>query len=219
VLCEERHFLAVDKPAGATTQPSAGRVGESLVDAVSVRLGRPAGLVHRLDRDTSGVVLFGKDGPGTSALAALFRRGEVQKRYLAVTGPGLPAGGEIDLPLSKDPKRLGRFRASRAAHGVPAVTGYARLHDGAYCLVRLEPRTGRTHQLRAHLSALGAPIAGDTLYGGAAELDGQAVARCLLHAWSLRFPWEGGTFEVTCPLPADLRRFFDDAGVEPGEER
>jgi len=217
VLAEDAEVLAVDKPAGITAQPTEGRAGDSLVDLASAYLGREAGLVHRLDRETSGVTIFGKTAAATTALAAAFREGAAHKRYLAVTGPGLPAAGVIDLPLSKDPSRPGRYRATRTANGVPALTRYERLSDGPFCVVALCPQTGRTHQLRAHLSALGCPIAGDVRYGGPASLDGLAAGRCLLHAerLSLPHPRMGHRAEYVSPVPDDLARFLDQAGVGP----
>src|SRR5215217_947821 len=114
VLHEDADVLAVDKPAGLNAQPTEARVGASLVDQVSGYLGREAGLVHRLDRETSGVTVFGKTPQATSALAAEFREGRARKRYVAATAPGLPESGTVDLPLSKDPSRPGRWRATRA---------------------------------------------------------------------------------------------------------
>ncbi|RJS16179.1 RluA family pseudouridine synthase [Corallococcus sp. H22C18031201] len=218
VLFEDAEIIAVDKPAGINAQPSEGRVGESLVDRVSAYLGSEAGLVHRLDRETSGVTVFGKTARATSALAAEFREGQARKRYVAATGPGLPERGTVDLPLSKDPSRPGRWRATRAANGVPAETDFQTLHAGPeFCLVELWPRTGRTHQLRAHLTALGAPILGDSRYGGAKQAAGLAAPRCLLHAQALqlRHPRTGKPWLVEAPVPEDLRRFFLAAEVEP----
>ncbi len=217
ILLEDEHLIALGKPPGLVAQPTAGRVGESLLDSVSAHLGRPAGLVHRLDRDTSGVTVFGKSKGATSALAEQFRRGTVSKRYLAATAPGLPEEGAVDLPLSKDPSRPGRYRASRKANGVPAVTVYHRMFASkAFCLVALRPQTGRTHQLRAHLAALGAPILGDSLYGGAGEAAGLQAGRCLLHAQSLELahPCTGEALLIEAPLPPDLQAFFDEAGVD-----
>lgn len=198
ILFEDDDVLALDKPSGITAQPTPGRVGDSLVDLASRYLGYPAGLVHRLDRETSGVTLFGKHTDATARLAAAFREGRAKKAYLAVTTPGLPVEGVIDLPLSRDPSRPGRWRASRTANGVPAVTRYARRSDdGAVSLVDLFPMTGRTHQLRAHLAGIGHPIVGDRLYGG------PPGPRCLLHARQLVI--DGMTFEA--PVPADLGRY------------
>jgi len=216
VLHEDRNVLAVNKPAGVTTQPSQGRSGDSLLDAATAYLGRPAGLVHRLDRETSGVVLFAKTREATTALAAAFREGRVEKHYLAVTGPGLPERGTVDLPLSKDPRRPGRFRATRQANGVSASTDYLRRSSGAYSVVELLPRTGRTHQLRAHLSALGFPIAGDARYGGPPELGGISAPRCMLHAWKLSLELAGRPLALRAPPPDDLRAFLSagDWGIE-----
>ncbi|WP_224365932.1 RluA family pseudouridine synthase [Hyalangium versicolor] len=216
ILFEDEDLVAVDKPPGITAQPTEGRVGESLVDRVSERLGQPAGLVHRLDRETSGVTVFGKTSAATSALAAEFREGHAHKRYVAATGPGLPASGTMDLPLSKDPSRPGRWRASRAANGVPALTDFRTLYAGeAFCLVELLPQTGRTHQLRAHLTALGTPILGDARYGGAARAAELLAPRCLLHAQALELshPRTGKPLRIEAPVPEDLRRFFSAAGV------
>lgn len=216
VLHEDADVLAVDKPAGLNAQPTEARVGASLVDQVSGYLGREAGLVHRLDRETSGVTVFGKTPQATSALAAEFREGRARKRYVAATAPGLPESGTVDLPLSKDPSRPGRWRATRAANGVPALTHFRTLYAGPeFCVVELLPQTGRTHQLRAHLTALGAPILGDSRYGGAARAAGVEAARCLLHAQALELahPATGAPLRVEALVPEDLLRFFTLAGV------
>jgi 23S rRNA pseudouridine1911/1915/1917 synthase len=217
VLHEDADVIAVDKPAGMTAQPTEGRVGDSLVDRVGAHLKRPAGLVHRLDRETSGVTVFGKTPQATTALAEEFREGRARKRYLAAVGPvELSSQGVIDLPLSKDPSRPGRWRATRAANGIPALTEYRVLHAGAdFCLVELLPQTGRTHQLRAHLTALGAPILGDKRYGGAAEAGGIPAPRCLLHAQALELahPRTGQPVRFEAPVPEDLARFFETSGV------
>ena len=218
VLLEDDWLIAVDKPPGLTAQPTEGRVGDSLVDLVSARLQRPAGLVHRLDRETSGVTVFGKTPPATSALAEQFREGLARKRYVAATGPGLPPSGTVDLPLSKDPSRPGRWRASAAANGVPALTDFRTLYAGPdFCLVELLPHTGRTHQLRAHLTALQAPILGDSRYGGAAQAGGLSAPRCLLHAQALELahPRTGKPLRVEAPIPEDLQRFFTAASLTP----
>ncbi|AKJ01227.1 RluA family pseudouridine synthase [Archangium gephyra] len=217
ILHEDADLIAVDKPAGMTAQPTEGRVGDSLVDRVGEYLKRPAGLVHRLDRETSGVTVFGKTPQATTALAEEFREGRARKRYLAAVGPvPLPSEGTIDLPLSKDPSRPGRWRATRAANGIPALTEYRVLHAGPdFCLVELLPQTGRTHQLRAHLTALGAPILGDKRYGGASGAGGIPAPRCLLHAQALELghPRTGGRVRFEAPIPEDLARFFAAVGV------
>jgi 23S rRNA pseudouridine1911/1915/1917 synthase len=196
VLWEDDDVLTVDKPAGLTAQPTPGRLGDSLLDMASRHLGYPAGLVHRLDRETSGVTIFGKNAEATSALAEAFREGRVKKKYVAVTASGVPAKGVIELPLSRDPARPGRWRASARANGISAVTKYETVSDdGVHALVALFPQTGRTHQLRAHLTGIGFPIVGDKLYGG---LEGP---RCLLHAVHL----EIDELFVEAPWPDDVK--------------
>jgi 23S rRNA pseudouridine1911/1915/1917 synthase len=199
VLFEDSDVLAVNKPPGVTAQPTPGKVGDSLVDLASAYLRKQAGLVHRLDRETSGVTIFGKTPRSTSALAAAFREGRAKKEYLAVTGSGLPSSGVIELPLSKDPSRPGRWRASSTANGIPAETHFTRLSDnGAVAVVALFPQTGRTHQLRAHLAGIGFPIVGDRLYGGAEG------PRCLLHAHCL----EIDDMSVEAPVPEEIARYL-----------
>lgn len=212
VLEEAREWVAVSKPAGWVSQPTPGRAGDSLLDAVSQYLKRPAGLVHRLDKETSGVMVFGKTPEGTRQLAKAFREGTAKKRYVAVASGPLEASGDISLRLSKDPGRVGRYRASATANGVSAHTQFVRL--GAhprFTWVALFPLTGRTHQLRAHLAALKAPIWGDRLYDGPMSdgADGPdglpAAKRCLLHAQTLQVL--GVTLEA--PLPDDMRAWFE----------
>ena len=195
VLLENDDVIAVDKPAGVTAQPTPGRVGDSLLDLVSQHLGAAAGLVHRLDRETSGVTVFGKHGAATSALAEAFREGHAQKEYVAVVQSGVPEKGTIALPLSRDASRPGRWRASERHNGIEALTEFARLSDdGARAVVALFPKTGRTHQLRAHLTGIGFPIVGDRLYGGAEG------PRCLLHARKLSVLG----MDIEAPVPADF---------------
>lgn len=195
VLYEDARLIAVDKPPGVLSQPGPSG-GENLLELVAQRLGREAGLVHRLDRETSGVTVFGKTREATRELAALFRQGAAKKRYLAVVTAPLPDRGEIDLPLSKDPSRPGRWRATKRANGLQAFTRYEVVRRTEQAtLVALYPETGRTHQLRAHLQALGAPIAGDRLYGGAEG------PRCLLHAQRLQL----GERTIEAPVPDDMR--------------
>ncbi len=198
VLYEDARVIAVDKPPGVLAQPGPSG-GENLLELVSKRLGREAGLVHRLDRETSGVTVFGKSAEATRELAAEFREGRVTKQYLAAVTAALPDRGEIELPLSRDPSRPGRWRASRRANGLDAFTRYEVVSRGARAtLVALFPKTGRTHQLRAHLAALGAPIAGDRLYGGS------EAGRCLLHAARLHLL----KLAIEAPMPDDLRAFI-----------
>ncbi len=219
VLHEDPDVLAVEKPPGLAAQPTPGGV-LSLLTLASTHLGREAGLVHRLDRDTSGVTVFGKSPAATSALAASFRTGAARKQYLAVTGPGLPPEGICRLRLARDPTRPGRWVA-RPGDGLQAETGFRRLGGSLeLALAAVWPRTGRTHQIRAHLAALGAPIAGDGLYGGPARLQGREIGRSLLHAHLLVLPHPrtGAPLRLVAPLPADLASWFAALDVVPGED-
>ena len=199
VLFEDCDFLVVDKAAGVVAQPTEGRVGDSLIDLARAHLGSEPGLVHRLDRETSGVTIFGKNPETTRSLAEEFREGRAKKRYLAVTAAGLPEKGTIDLPLSRDASRPGRWQASKTHQGIEAITVFVRLAaNDEVSVVELLPQTGRTHQLRAHLTGIGFPIRGDKLYGGAPG------PRCLLHAQRLEIL--GQVFEA--PIPEDLRPFL-----------
>jgi 23S rRNA pseudouridine1911/1915/1917 synthase len=210
VVFEDTALLAVDKPAGLPAIPTPGGA-RSLAALASAHLGHTAGLVHRLDKGTTGLCLFAVTAEATSALARAFRTGQVRKQYLAATGPGLPERGTVALPLSRDPSRTGRWRASSRAHGVEAVTDFRRLGLAeGYALAVLWPRTGRTHQLRAHLASLGAPLLGDRLYGGA-----PTAKRPLLHAHALGFPHPetGAALTLVAPVPEDIERLFIACGV------
>jgi len=176
--------------------------------------------VHRLDRDTSGVTVFGKSPAATSALAASFRAGTVRKQYLAVTAPGLPVSGTCTLRLARDPSRPGRWVA-RARDGLEAESRFRRLGaSDALALAAVWPRTGRTHQIRAHLAALGAPIAGDRLYGGAPRLGGEPIGRSLLHAHVLVLPHprSGAALRLVAPVPGDMAPWFASLEVVAPED-
>jgi 23S rRNA pseudouridine1911/1915/1917 synthase len=228
VLFEDERLLAVDKPAGLVTHPAYKHPNGTLCDAIFARQAargesRPW-LLHRLDRETSGVVLFAKTEPARRALVRQFERRSVRKRYLAVTVgvPGTP-DGVIEAPLARDP--ADRRRTIVVAGGQPATTRYRVLAARAGCaLVLAEPLTGRTHQIRAHLAHLGTPLLGDARYaslGGACGSSrghpaGQSADRALLHAWRLgvRYPGTGEPLEISAPLPADFAQALARLGLE-----
>ena len=201
VLFEDLRVIAVNKHAGVHVNETETSAVRSLVEHLG------AFSVHRLDRDTTGVVILAKDKKTAELLSSEFRERRVEKTYLAVTA-GVPPDGVIDRPIGQDPKRP-RARSIRA-DGKPAITTVRVLaKSGDAALVKLELHTGRTHQIRVHLESAGAPIAGDLTYGGPAALRiGDATVRptrMLLHAFRLNVPYGGGVLRLEAPLPEDFR--------------
>jgi len=206
VLYEDEWLLAVDKPAGLVVHPAYRHPGGTLLNAVLWRLapGARPGIVNRLDRQTSGVMLVARTPAVHAALQRESARGRMRKEYLAiVTGRPRRAHGTIALPIARSEQD--RRRVVVDPEGRPARTRFTVLAAGANAsLLRCELVTGRMHQIRVHLAACGWPIVGDALYGARpGELDRHA-----LHAWrvSLTHPLTGEPVLVTAPLPADLLR-------------
>jgi 23S rRNA pseudouridine1911/1915/1917 synthase len=215
VLYEDAALLAIDKPPGMVVHPAPGARRGTLVNALLHRLGSLAGvgsperpgIVHRLDRDTSGVLLVARTAAALEALARQFRERRVEKQYVALVRGALAATGTIDRPIGRHPRERKRMSV-RSRHGRPAVTRWAALERfPGLTLVRLMPETGRTHQLRVHLAAAGHPIVGDRVYGGRPGA-AQAVPfpRQALHAEEIRFahPVDGRPMTVRAPLPPDI---------------
>jgi 23S rRNA pseudouridine1911/1915/1917 synthase len=191
VLWEDAELFAVYKPAGLVTHPTYKHPDGTLADAVFARqhargAGRPW-LLHRLDRETSGLVLFAKTDRARRGLVRQFERHTIRKRYLAVLAGKLdpPAGG-IEAPLMRDP--LDRRRTIVDPAGQPATTHYRTLAArGGYSLVLAAPRTGRTHQIRAHFASRGVPLLGDGTYLPQGHPAAGLAPRSMLHAWRLGF--------------------------------
>jgi 23S rRNA pseudouridine1911/1915/1917 synthase len=229
VVYEDEDLLVVDKPAGMVVHPSAGHPTGTLVHALLGRaaargeslgsvagVGRP-GIVHRLDRDTSGLLVVAKSDAAQASLMAQFGRRAVDKGYVAlVRGTAPAARGRIEAPVGRHPRD--RQRMAVVAGGREATTDYEVLGSaGGYTLLRLHPRTGRTHQLRAHLAYLGLPIAGDLRYGGG---PGPAdLRRQFLHAAQLAFrrPSDEARVETWSPLPNDLAMSLAASGIADRE--
>ncbi len=213
VIDEDDHIIALNKPSGLSSQ--GGRIATHTLDELLWAFARASGnrprLVHRLDRDTSGVILTARTKPAAGFLGKALMAKRFRKTYLAIVASGAPdlKSGRIDAPLRRE--MVGReayMRVCEADHpdAETASTRYRTLAatDEA-ALVELSPETGRMHQLRVHLASIGRPIAGDARYGGALTLAGQAVPRLMLHAAALAFPHpDGGTREVKAPMPEDM---------------
>lgn len=223
ILFEDDWLLVINKPAGLVVHPAPGNWRGTLVGALlhHWRGPRPGldplrpGIVHRLDKDTSGVLVVAKDAATLAALGEQFKGRQVQKQYLAfVWGRVRSQTGTIDEPIGRHPVHRQRMAVRRG--GRAAVTRYAVVERfKAMTLLRLFPHTGRTHQLRVHLAAIGHPILGDAVYGRAHPRPG-TLHRQALHAEAIAFrhPATGAAVQFRAPLPADLlalRRVCADA--------
>ena len=212
ILYEDDDVVAVNKPAGLVVHAGAGRSAGTLVNALLHHFKRLSsvggdlrpGIVHRLDKGTSGVILVARTDAAHRSIAAQFSGRTVEKTYLAlVQGRPERDRGTIDLPISRDPERRTRMTA-RLASGRQAHSAYQVLERYAkFTLLEVQIGTGRTHQIRVHLAALGHPVAGDPLYGAAAQPD---LDRPWLHALRIRFdsPSTGDRLTVEAPVAPEL---------------
>ncbi|BDG03745.1 RluA family pseudouridine synthase [Anaeromyxobacter oryzae] len=207
LLYADAALVAVDKPAGVPAQPTLTTDRGTLPELVGALLGSPVTIVHRLDRETSGVTVLARTKAAAAALSEAFRTGGPSKTYLALTArPPAPPEGRVDLALGKDPARAGLRRVDPA--GEAAATGYRTLRASALAaLVEARPETGRTHQIRVHLAALGAPLLGDPRYGGPRRVGEVAIPRVMLHAARLELahPVTGASLVLEAPVPEDFR--------------
>jgi 23S rRNA pseudouridine1911/1915/1917 synthase len=222
-LFEDDHLLVVDKPPGLVTHPAPGHRGPTLAAALRGRAAGGAdpdraGIVHRLDRDTSGLLVVAKTEAAYAALQGQMRAREVSREYLAlVSGRPDAERGTIDAPLGRDRVRrtVVSTRSDRPRTAVTHFEVVEWLASTALLRVRLE--TGRTHQIRAHLAAIGHPVCGDPRYGGRACGRELGLGRQFLHAERLMFrhPATGETMRCESKPPVDLRRALDAARREP----
>ncbi len=212
VVYEDTHLLAANKPAGMVVHPAYGHQGGTLANAVLARcpqaldVGGPerAGIVHRLDKDTSGLILVAKSEIAHTALQRKFKRRQVKKTYLAlVEDHPSPRQGLIDAPIGRDKRKRKRMAVVKGGREARTVYRVIELFD-AYSLVELQPETGRTHQLRVHLAWLGYPVVGDPVYGRRKQR--MLADRHFLHAHELELehPVTGAPLRLTAPLPNDL---------------
>jgi len=231
IVYEDGFVMVLDKPAGMATHGSSGRQTKALANFLAAV--RPAlcavgksvwepGLVHRLDRDTSGLVLVAKNQASFEDLRAQFRHGLIKKKYWALVSGKAKREGVVSRPLARDsgdPRRMtalleqggqrGRARMWKATTRF-RLLGYGR----GFSLLEVSTQTGVTHQIRAHLAAIGHPLAGDPLYGGE-PLDPLDIGRHFLHAFYLGFrhPKSGRDVVVESPLPRELKQAVDRLGL------
>jgi 23S rRNA pseudouridine1911/1915/1917 synthase len=226
VLYEDGDLIVVNKASGMVVHPAAGHSAGTLVNALLHHVDdlsgvggelRP-GIVHRLDRGTSGVMVVAKHDRSHEELARQFEAREVEKEYIALVWGVVQAGRRIDLPIGRDPHDRQKMSA-RARRSRTAVTRITRATQyRGVTLAHIAIHTGRTHQIRVHMSAIGHPVVGDTVYGGArrrvaADLRAvQRLERPFLHAARLAFahPIDGRRMEFSAPLPDDLQRVLDE---------
>ena len=226
ILYQDADVAVIDKPAGMVVHPAAGHTSGTLVNALLHHLTdlsgvggekRP-GIVHRLDRGTSGVMVVAKNDAAHHELARQFHDREVEKEYIALVWGVVQAGRRIDAAIGRDPVHRQKMSA-RARHARTAVTRITRAHHmPGVTLCQVAIHTGRTHQIRVHLSAIGHPIVGDSLYGGVhRRVPGdiravQRLSRPFLHAARIAFthPRDGRRLEFIAPLPEDLDAVLND---------
>ena len=217
VVYEDTDLVVVDKPAQLVVHPAPGHESGTLVNALLARYQdlpvdehkRP-GIVHRLDKDTSGLIIVAKNDEARRDLQRQFKEGQVEKVYLAlVEGKVEPSSGVIDAPVGRDARNRKRMAVVRRG-GRQAVTEYRVVeHLGDLTLLEVRPRTGRTHQVRVHLAFIGHPVVGDRVYGHRKQR--LEVKRQFLHAHRLRFrlPSSERQIELVSELPADLAEVLE----------
>jgi 23S rRNA pseudouridine1911/1915/1917 synthase len=219
LLYADQDLVAVDKPQGVPAQPTLTTDRGALPELAGALVGAPLTLVHRLDRETSGVTVLARTAEAARALSEQFRTGVPEKTYLALTArPPTPPEGRIDAPLEKDPSRPGARRVVPViSHSPPGVVSSSRGEGAATryrtlrasplaAFVEAHPETGRTHQIRVHLAHLGAPLLGDPRYGGPRRIGEVSIPRVMLHAVRLELvhPATGARIVFEAPLPEDF---------------
>jgi 23S rRNA pseudouridine1911/1915/1917 synthase len=211
VAYEDEHLLVIDKPAGLVVHPARGHREGTLAQLLAGRVAggedsERAGIVHRLDRDTSGLLVVARSDEAHRQLQALLQARRLEREYLALVQGHPPSRtGTIEAPIGRDPRV--RTRMAVGGHFPREARTRFELEQtaGEYALLRLKLDTGRTHQIRVHLQAIGHPVAGDPEYGTAGLL---GLERQFLHATRLAFPhpFTGEPIDVRSPLPEDLAR-------------
>jgi len=231
VVFEDEHLLVVDKPAGLVVHPAAGNLDGTLVNALLHHCGgslsgiggvaRP-GIVHRIDKDTSGLLVVAKSDVAHEGLARQFAAHSITRRYLAIVN-GVPktAEGTVDAPLARSAANRKKIAIVEGSRGKRAVTHWRRLsvlRDAALLECRLE--TGRTHQVRVHMASIGHPLVGDPVYGRAGRVHSNILKKLQFHRQALHAAELGFIHPVTkhrlsfsSPMPSDMQELFNALGI------
>jgi 23S rRNA pseudouridine1911/1915/1917 synthase len=207
ILHEDADLLVIDKPAGLVVHPGSGNWAGTMLNALlhhapATRELPRAGIVHRLDKDTSGLLVVAKSEPAQADLVRQLQARTVKRTYLALVRGRVAAPGSVDAPIGRHP--VHRTRMAVVEGGKPAVTHYrVRERLGQHTLLECDLETGRTHQIRVHLASIGHPIEGDPVYAGRGA---KRLARQALHAWKLAFrhPRTGEEMRFESPMPEDM---------------
>jgi 23S rRNA pseudouridine1911/1915/1917 synthase len=217
IVYEDSDVLVIDKPAGLVTHPSPGHSSGTLVNALLARGGAEAygnvggedrpGIVHRLDRDTSGLIVIARHDRAQTALMSQLKARRVKKTYLALVHGAMPAEiGRIEAPIGRDPRQFSPMAV--VSGGRASVTGYrVRERLTGWTLLEVDLQTGRTHQIRVHLASIGHPVAGDPVYAtGEARRGPEGLTRLFLHSWRIEFASPSGDklVRAEAPLPPEL---------------
>ncbi|OGY27532.1 MAG: hypothetical protein A2802_00685 [Candidatus Woykebacteria bacterium RIFCSPHIGHO2_01_FULL_43_29] len=215
IIYEDQDCLVINKPAGLVVHPAAGHPGGTLVNAILYHLkALPSsdlriGIVHRLDKDTSGVMVVAKNQLSETALKKQFQERVVKKVYLCLVEGKLDKdSGSVNKPIGRHPKNRQKFATTQG--GKEAQTDYKKVKSyGQFSLVEVQPLTGRTHQIRVHLASIGHPLVGDKTYGHSSNIFG--LERQFLHSQELSFkqPSSGEKLIFQAPLPRELRTILD----------
>lgn len=223
IVFEDHEILIIEKPSGIVVNASETTKEETVYDRTLLYLdqktpgvGGRAGIVHRLDKDTSGLLIIAKNETAFVSLQAQFKEGKVNKEYIAlVHGNVVPPEGEISAPILRNPfnrKRFGIFPGGRAAKTLYTVVDHFRNNEKDFSLLLVKPLTGRTHQIRVHLKHIGYPIVSDLLYGGrkTVKADLQFCPRLFLHASKISFfhPKTNQRLSFSSKLPNDLEKIL-----------
>ncbi len=218
IVYEDADLMVIDKPVGLVVHPAPGHWRGTLMNGIlsarpdSARLPR-AGIIHRLDKDTSGLLMIARNEVAFERLTAALAARSIHRRYVAVVEGTTEAQFSIDAPIGRDPRDRLRMAVVPEGRGKPAQTQVIRLSAGVgVSVVACQLQTGRTHQIRVHLASLGHPLVGDSLYGGRARAD---CARQALHAWrlNLQHPRTGEHLALSSAVPNDLRMLLESLGL------